>query len=893
MPDDIENNSDAIQGKPSLTTVDIAKVAWTQQAPGAWAWWHAACGADLVPVTVPWATVDARHSRLDPAQLGKSPGMPNGNGSWHGVDHTAHRTGEADAISYGRAACNVGLTGRRWFAFDIDFEGATPGDRALQLAGSIKAVLQLHLGGGMLRSRAGTARCAVVYRRDQGEDLHSVSWKMHDTATDELLGKVELIAALRQLVVAGVHPSGALLECRLDGHSEPVEQGDPAVLSRLPVVSVAAVEAVFEALQAVLDRQGVRLGGTGSVGGGAGAGARAAIGARALPPDRFALLGEALHAIPNDGSGGFDYDQFIRRLAAVKAACGGDEDFYRAVFLPWALQFPGNHDRRDAIRAKWDSVHDAALGADWLEREARRHGWQGILVDDYAELPPTHEAVSAPAPVAEVVSLAGAQADRARADRAERGAAAGKQPDPDDATLAQAFDKHPLGRPYLQLDGQWWRWSAGIWQGGPGIAAVLQGDVQTFLQNVVHLQRVEHAKVSSVSRAFAGVRMLTLQARLRLARVELPAPQAELLDADPLLFNMQSGVVDLGAGTVRAHDVTRDLFAMQARCGLDPLAQCPVFWQLLRSSFGDERRAELFVECLAAALVGQPRHKSLVWVWGPTNTGKTRIHRLLHRVFGSYFQVAEGGIFARGRAQPAQHRSDKIAVHRRRLVVLNEIEREDLDPEKIKAATGGGDIDFARQAHAALGHEIEHGTYIAFSNNPPDRTLADRAASDRILSIEMRPDIVERIDADVLDAQLAGEAPAVLALLVSTWRCTGGRITVPPEIEAERQAQLDEDKPARRWFKAVLLFTGRADDVVAVRDIAVAVRPLVEREHEHAMQIGGLDEAAYLQWYQRQRWTRDALESLGAEKWYVGRGDEKRVAYRGVRLLGKSEKWLS
>jgi hypothetical protein len=61
----------------------------------------------------------------------------------------------------------------------------------------------------------------------------------------------------------------------------------------------------------------------------------------------------------------------LKLVVAIKAGCGGSEEFYEAVVLPWCLQYKEN--TREYVRKTWESIEDAGLGADHVYRVAREY----------------------------------------------------------------------------------------------------------------------------------------------------------------------------------------------------------------------------------------------------------------------------------------------------------------------------------------------------------------------------------------------------------------------------------------------------------------------------------------------------------------------------------------
>jgi len=98
-------------------------------------------------------------------------------------------------------------------------------------------------------------------------------------------------------------------------------------------------------------------------------GERKPIGDDGLAAREPAKLARALLAIPNEER---SYDDWITALHAYKAAVRGDEEFYEP-FEEWSSCYPEN--TCEVIREKWESVSDSSIGAEYIYRLARKHGF--------------------------------------------------------------------------------------------------------------------------------------------------------------------------------------------------------------------------------------------------------------------------------------------------------------------------------------------------------------------------------------------------------------------------------------------------------------------------------------------------------------------------------------
>jgi hypothetical protein len=108
----------------------------------------------------------------------------------------------------------------------------------------------------------------------------------------------------------------------------------------------------------------VTNGGSPAAGGGGSHGARK----RPDDPSLWAASPEhvvaLLQAWPNDGVSLPTHDDFVRVLAAIKAALGPRREEFFGEVEEWALAYPGND--ANYVCKTWDSLVDTAIGWDWL-----------------------------------------------------------------------------------------------------------------------------------------------------------------------------------------------------------------------------------------------------------------------------------------------------------------------------------------------------------------------------------------------------------------------------------------------------------------------------------------------------------------------------------------------
>jgi hypothetical protein len=105
--------------------------------------------------------------------------------------------------------------------------------------------------------------------------------------------------------------------------------------------------------------------------------------------DQDELL-SVLAATPND----LDYADWVTFMHAFKAACGDSSEGYYA-FEEWSMQWPGN--TQELIEAKWQSISESKIGADYVYQVAARSGAAvSPAANDFEPLPADEEPYVAP-----------------------------------------------------------------------------------------------------------------------------------------------------------------------------------------------------------------------------------------------------------------------------------------------------------------------------------------------------------------------------------------------------------------------------------------------------------------------------------------------------------------
>ncbi len=251
------------------------------------------------------------------------------------------------------------MQSRFFLGLDIDVEDEP----------TVRAVSDLaleYLGTAPVRSRDGSPRRLRMYVLASDHAPISkmrLAWR---TAPDAPVQAVELLGAGQQYVIEGEHPKGG--RYRWD------EQ--PGAYDLTPV-TLEWLEQFFAAVRAHIEAQGWEVAST--TVSGSSTGARKSLDDPSLwaPSPQHVLDALAVWRPPH-----MDHDAYVQAIAAIKAALGPEREQYFPEVLEWS---PGvRSTEADEARKRWDSVHDSALGWEFIAGHARGCGYSGSADPDFA-----------------------------------------------------------------------------------------------------------------------------------------------------------------------------------------------------------------------------------------------------------------------------------------------------------------------------------------------------------------------------------------------------------------------------------------------------------------------------------------------------------------------------
>ncbi len=252
---------------------------------------------------------------------------------------------------------------------------------------------------------------------------------------------------------------------------------------------------------------------------------------------------------------------------------------------------------------------------------------------------------------------------------------------------------------------------------------------------------------------------------LRLAGSLIPlATSYESLNADPYLFNCQSGTLDLRSGVPRPHNPS-DLITKVAGCGYDPDARSETFDRFLTEIQPDPAMRSFIARVFGHALVGKVIEHKLPILTGVGQNGKSTLVDAVAAVFGDYAIAAEPELLVERAAAHTTGQADLLGV---RLAVCSETDGgRRLAAATVKRLTGGDKIRARRMRQDNIEFAPSH-TALMVTNHKPVVSGNDPALWRRLRIVPFDVTVPEP---DLgLPERLSLELPAILAWIVAGYR---------------------------------------------------------------------------------------------------------------------------
>ncbi len=289
-----------------------------------------------------------------------------------------------------------------------------------------------------------------------------------------------------------------------------------------------------------------------------------------------------------------------------------------------------------------------------------------------------------------------------------------------------------------------------------------------------------------------------LRAGLSLAKTELVV-RLEDLDRDPMLLAVGRVVVDLRTGQSRPG--RRDDFITRGtNVEFDPDARCPTWERFLARVVPDAATRAFLQRAVGYSLSGDVSEHALFFLHGEGANGKSVFLRVLQWLLGDYAWAADDSLLLASATQ--SHPPGLAALHRKRVVVCNEIDEGRAWAEaRLKALTGGDQLTARRMHENFWTFTPTHKLWLA-ANHRPRAKGTDHGLWRRIKLIPFGVQIPEAERDPALPERLRSELPGIMNWALAgcaAWFRDG--LGEPPAIrDAVSRYRADQDVLGR-WIR--------------------------------------------------------------------------------------------
>ncbi len=341
-------------------------------------------------------------------------------------------------------------------------------------------------------------------------------------------------------------------------------------------------------------------------------------------------------------------------------------------------------------------------------------------------------------------------------------------------------DMHADHMRYVHAWDQWLVWDGRRWrrddngahsQAAKQVTAAIYGDAAACMSSAAAAINAGASVGPTYVEAlvkWAGdsAKRARVEAMIALARSEQEiAARSSDFDADPFLFNVLNGTIDLRTGELRPH-AQADLITKLAPVTYDPEAGSEIWDRFLDEVVPDDKVQAWLQRFLGYCLTGSVREQKFSFWVGKGGNGKNVMADAVCAVMGEYAMVGAPDLLLEKRGET--HPTELADLDGKRLVVCSEIEPGRSWAEaRIKQITGDKVIK-ARRMGKDFYEFAAVSKLVVLANTKPKVRGTDDGLWRRMMLVPWDVQIPkERQDKGLLDKLQASELSGVLAWLVN------------------------------------------------------------------------------------------------------------------------------
>lgn len=290
------------------------------------------------------------------------------------------------------------------------------------------------------------------------------------------------------------------------------------------------------------------------------------------------------------------------------------------------------------------------------------------------------------------------------------------------------------------------------------------------------------------------------------------------LDADPLLFNVANGTIDLRTGKLRGHS-RLDLLTKQAPVTYAASSKALRWGTFLKRVLPEDATRSFVQRFLGYALSGEAGERMFVVLYGGGRNGKSLLLRAVEETLGDYATTAAPSLLMA--KQQESHPTEVADLFKVRLAVSSEIKKgRTFDEELVKRITGNDTLKARRMKENFWSFQPSHKIVVATNHKPKVRDASD-SFWDRLALVEFGVRIQDReVDAKLLE-KLRKERSGILMWLLQGWAAYRREGLKRPEAvaEATKAYRFEEDRLGQ-FLMEECIFGG--DEPTRTKDLIAA-----------------------------------------------------------------------
>ena len=362
------------------------------------------------------------------------------------------------------------------------------------------------------------------------------------------------------------------------------------------------------------------------------------------------------------------------------------------------------------------------------------------------------------------------------------------------------INRHGKHIRYSSEMGKWFIWDGRRWE------ADKTQRIRTMAFDTVREIYREASQAPSESRrgelatwAVQSESATRISSMVSLAQALVPIT-VDALDASPLAFNVNNGVLNLKTGELLPHNPSF-LLTKLAPIDYNPNAMCPTWMAFLERIMGGKQELIEFLQrAVGYSMTGLTNEHVLFFLYGTGANGKSTFLNTMMSVLGDYAKPTDPDLLLskQGDSHPTSV-ADLMGV---RMGITNEIEEGKRLAENLVKQLTGGDVLKARYMRQDFfSFTPSHKLWIAGNHKPVIRGQ-DEGIWRRIRLIPFNVTIPPEHRDKHLEAKLRREAPGILRWAFEgamKWRDDG--LTFPDEVKAAVDQYRNEQDVLSGFFE--------------------------------------------------------------------------------------------